>query len=369
MRFLATTAVFHILIALLPASLVVAQDVAAETATVAQPVVRLLDPGGEPRRELRYHLEVGQTDRSVATTSVASRVQPAEPTWPEPMTLRATTDQTVVGADGDGVFHLETVYTEVELVSGGDDPFFADDSAQVRALAGTTTGQSVDDRGRVLSSETIIGPGWAAAGIHLGFMPGLIDVENLQLSRLLPDEPVGVGASWQVTSEIPSVEGQLLPVVVTTTLDRLYPDGTLEFSSEGRIGPYVQRLTSTPTSDHVALVIRTTGDLSAAWTVDPTSFGPEGHLGVEIVETTTPTAEGVEPWTIALRMATDIEPLAASPSPTTAADPQATPSGTFGRSFLAIRQQSVNPRSSRATWCGSSVPAASWAARRTWAST
>jgi hypothetical protein len=306
MGYRAARAVFCVLVGLVSAGTVVARDASGDTIAEARPTVRLIDPGGEPRRELRYRLEVGQTDRSTATTSVASRVQPGQPTWPEPWTLRAIADQTVVGADGAGVYRVESVYTTVELDSDDDDPALAHDSCQVRALAGTTTRLSVDDRGRVVSSETITGPYWAAKGIHLGVMPGLIDVESLQLSRLLPDEPVGVGASWQVTSEIPDPsEGRPLAVVVTTTLDRLRPDGSFELSSEGRIGPLVQRLTSSPTSKHVALVIRITGELSAAWTIDPTTFAPEGRLGVELVETTTPTAKGVEPWTIAIRMTTD----------------------------------------------------------------
>ena len=296
-----------------------AADEPAASAAVAGPSVRLLDPGAEPRSLLRYALTVGDTDRLVITTRAHSGISSSDdrPLWPEPVSqamgnrLEATAEQTVVGSARDGVYDIETTYTDieyvdVELARSDIDLELADVGRELRALNGTMTQQTVDEQGRVLSTRTSSGPDWAASGIHLGIMPGLIDVHSLQLSRLLPEEPVGVGAVWQVTSEmVEPVEGLPLTVVVTTTLERLQPDGSFELSSKGRLGAPPQRLP--PGSDDPNLIIRTTGDLSARWTVDPTTFDPEGGVRVEVERTTTSSARGVEERTIAVHMETRTE--------------------------------------------------------------
>lgn len=281
-------------------------EVAAQTyAVLPGPRVHLVDPGTEPRQVLSYSLTVGQTDRFELTTSSTTHVvlQDESAPWPETAPLLATAEQTVLARNADGNYDIETVYTDVGVLDTAVDPLVAGVlGRQVGTLAGTRTRHLIDEHGRVLLAETIEGPDYAASGIHLGVMPGLIDTNSLQATQVLPHEPVGVGAVWEVTSEtVDPVTGLPLALINTTTLVRRHADGTFELSGEGSLGPQEQQL-SPPGSDHVYLSILSVGDMSDHWTIDPTRYGPEGDATVELFVTRTPTAEGVDLGTIAMRM-------------------------------------------------------------------
>ena len=160
------------------------------------PVVEVIDPGAEPRRELRFEPSVGDKQQ---------------------LTMRQEQTQTVeVG----GVVQSFSTITEMDIayfiedVAGGvietrvvyEDTRIVEADAAVRgtledvmeAFVGTEGRSTFDTRGYLLDAEL---PDLDLGGIPGAeqFLTGLED-QLTALAAPFPDEPVGEGARWTVTT-------------------------------------------------------------------------------------------------------------------------------------------------------------------------
>ncbi len=201
-----------------------AEDVPADDA--AETTVELLDPGSEPRRELRLDVEEGATQDLVMT-------QVQEQTFEiggQSQGFTAATEQAmrvVVDSLDD-----DTMTTTLTFGAGrvlDDPPVDAATRAgleQVLALLDGLEGTTVSDlRGRVLDVELPVPPD-APAELRAVLEPLIqgLDSQASQLSVAFPEEPVGVGARWRTTTSV-VVSGLGFDVVTDVTLTEL-GDGT-----------------------------------------------------------------------------------------------------------------------------------------------
>lgn len=303
----ASIAAFLIVALSVPAAIASGEDATAMDGAPQGPEVVVLEAGAQPRHELRYDLIEGQTEGFAMTAGGAGRVtdQGTRSPWVETPAMTFTGTSTVTAANEDGTYDIEMVIAEVAMTDDDVDPAVAE---QLRAqMEGLTMRYRIDERGRVLQSETTATPGALAAG----FQPGLIDSLSVQMVQPLPSEPVGVGAVWDVRSEAidPSL-GYTMVTTTTTTFDALRPDGTFELSGEGRIGSPDQELVIPGMPDSFkATLDELAGEVSYRWVIDPTKVvvGVEGGSTV-VFAMTIDTGDGAQSSEMEMRMDMSQEP-------------------------------------------------------------
>lgn len=172
----------------------------AEASKPTGPTVKLLDPGATPRAPLRFEIPVGavQTVRTRGKISNRQTVDGNEfkeekiPAWA--MTLAVTPKEALDG----GKVSYEVAITKSEVdPTGVDNPLLIKAmEEQQKNLVGLKVKAVFDPRGFVSNSELIVpdGPSTEELAALFGSVRQSID----QLSFPLPEEPVGIGAKWEV---------------------------------------------------------------------------------------------------------------------------------------------------------------------------
>jgi hypothetical protein len=152
--------------------------------------VRLLDPGAEPRAPLRLAPTVGDAYDLVYETSFAMTLDMNE------HRMLAIDEQShavlglrVAAVDADGNATIELLVRELA------DPMYDPSkptAASTRSLVGERGSFVVDPRGRVVSTDLPFLAGVGADAAEILNLPDHLVA--------LPDEPVGLGASWEIRS-------------------------------------------------------------------------------------------------------------------------------------------------------------------------
>lgn len=190
----------------------------------APAVVRLVDPGAEPRSPLRYALTPGNatTETSLDVASKASAISMNLP--------RMTMTYDYVVAAPQGALWPVTATLKSTKVDGGSGPgamLAGMLRPQFKKLEGLTFTYQIDDRGRVSNMKT------ALSGRN---SPDLADIlrtlnsSQQAMSLALPDEPIGKGGKWQVITRAPDSGMDLLQEVICTLTDRKGPMATIDMS-------------------------------------------------------------------------------------------------------------------------------------------
>ncbi len=181
--------------------------------TAAPVVVRLVNPGAEPRRLLRLALVRGQRETVDMEMGMQMNMRGGPPM--PAITVRTRSSIEVKNVDRNGVVRAEVRADTFEPVSPAE---LADQlRASFAPLVGFTAVITFDSRGRTLSTETRMPPN---ADASLRSMIDNMAQTYSQMVSPLPDEPVGVGAQWTATSGI-SVGGANVQQTATFTLNAL----------------------------------------------------------------------------------------------------------------------------------------------------
>lgn len=197
---------------------------AATTTTTAPPeptTVELLDPGAEPRREVRFRLTAGEQVRATMTVDLAidqeadgqSQRLDSPPVDQELLS-------TVLEADEDGAeIELEVLDATIQRDGSGLSTAEADEvEAQVASLAGSVTTMAMDPLGitEVLDVRAPDGADDELAASIDDLVPQLSGI-----SLVLPSEPIGVGGRWRTTSTrtVGGIEQTLTTEFEVTELD------------------------------------------------------------------------------------------------------------------------------------------------------
>ena len=180
------------------------------------PVITVLDPGAEPRQELRFDLADGTEETSTVGLQVIEQLVDGVAIVP-PQPIETITDVSVSRRVVDGGVEIVSEITDARL-GEGTEPELADFvSSNFVDLIGVSTTVLVDDRGFVARATTD-----ASTSELVSDLVG----DAVNQSNPLPDEAIGVGGSW--VSETSLEENGITIIVQTTSTVR-------EFTEDGVI--------------------------------------------------------------------------------------------------------------------------------------
>ena len=208
------------------------QDAAEETTTTVavedpdvDPLdaaeVTVLDQGMEPRVELRLQIEPGQSEVMVVTQEQEISQTIGGQTGPDIGAIGMVIEQQLTSSDaGADLLTFTSLVTSATVAEDTNPLIAAELQTALDGMVGVTTRSVVDTRGRVLKTEL--------DGLQ-SIDPVIADTmeqltTNSQFAHPLPEEPVGVGAQWQVT-QLLELNG--LEVEQVTSYEILAMDGSV----------------------------------------------------------------------------------------------------------------------------------------------
>lgn len=195
--------------------------------------ITLLDAGEDPQ-PLRYELDGDVSVRTLQTTTQQFVQISDEVETSNEVTTGVETTTTLEGADGDGWILMTTI--DDGTVEGSDPDTVARTRPLIEAQIGTVSRLKLEPNGAVtalLSDAEASDPGLAQQS----------QLAAEQLATIFPDEPIGVGGSWQVVTDIESLGLSLTQVATTTVVsidgDLVTLDASIEQTPTGamNLGP------------------------------------------------------------------------------------------------------------------------------------
>lgn len=237
-------------------------DALAEAAEVT-----VLDPGSEPRIELRLQIEPGQSETMVITQVQEIKQVIGGQAGPDLGAIGMVIEQDMMSSTAGGDLLTITSLIKSATVEEETNPLVATQlQTALDGLVGATSQSTVDTRGRVLATELggldTLDPTTSATMEEL--------LSSSQFAHPLPGEPVGVGATWQIVQMLPAGG---LEVEQITTYEILAIDGSvveLALSTEQLVDEG-QKLEAGGSS---ATVLQWEGISSGSITYDLTSMVP-----------------------------------------------------------------------------------------------
>ena len=165
-------------------------------------VVAVQSPGAEPRRPLRYVFTKGKQESMTMDMAMGMAMNMAGMSMPAMnlptmhMTVRATT--TDVSATGDGSMNM--VVTDAQWVSGGADPaLLAALQSAGDSLNGMSYGFTMNNRGIGAAGNLDVS---RISNAQVAQMLGSMTSAMQSMSVPLPEESVGVGATWEIRQSL-----------------------------------------------------------------------------------------------------------------------------------------------------------------------
>ena len=210
----------------------------AETPQPGDPVVKLIDPGAEPRAPLRFRLAAGH--RSTMLLEMAMDMDmamggskmPAVKVPPVHMTMLME----VTKVDPDGVTHNTARVTAVDVLAReGDKPeLVARLKKEMATLVGMNMEMKITSRGLTRDAKVTV-PDGAPPQVHT--MVESMRNAIQQTAAIFPTEPVGTGARWRVESAVDNGTLKFQQATVVT-LNRREPNQVwLSFAIEQKADP------------------------------------------------------------------------------------------------------------------------------------
>lgn len=188
------------------------------------PEVKLLSPGAAPRRELRYRFKKGHVEKVKLTSGTRMSVRVSGKAMPAPAmpTVEMTAVIKVLSVAADGTAKRELVLRDVQLADEKKVPEAVRQSveSQLSDLSRLKGHDSVDTRGRLRSAELDTS---ALTNPQVKQLMQSMQSAFGQLSAPFPEQAVGKGARWQITTNVEQM-GMKLNQVATYTLEKLEGD-------------------------------------------------------------------------------------------------------------------------------------------------
>ncbi|MEG3985624.1 DUF6263 family protein [Microcoleus sp. S28C3] len=221
-----------------------APGVSAPAPNSKTPQVELLNPGVEPRQELRLKPAIDVKETSVMTVKMDVEISASGRSSPEgkiPISVM-TFETKVTKIDPNGDIHYEFAYTNSDITGDtGNMPPAARDAIRsaLKSIVGVKGSFIMDNRGFHKGGDIILPEG---ADNSLKQMVGQMSKSLEQLASPLPAEAVGKGAKWRVSSSS-DFSGMNVNDIATYELDS-WQDGvvSMNVSIEQQANP--QNITS-----------------------------------------------------------------------------------------------------------------------------
>lgn len=238
-----------------------ATDIAGPSTTPAR--TRLLTPGAEPRRALRYAPPAGLVQVADLTMTTELELGATGQKMPEPLPkTRMTIEARNAAVDAaSAVLRVRLAITEADLAEGAAaTPNRAGEKLTevIRGMKGLAGEKTVDARGQSQEFTLAFPEGGSGPMTTAALRPVVQGFERAidQMTVPFPDEPIGVGAKWEVaqkvleagmtldqttTFEVTGVDGVRVSLRFSVTLAA--PPGKLESRFASGLSAEVERLT------------------------------------------------------------------------------------------------------------------------------
>ncbi len=188
----------------------------AREATASGITVKLLEPGAEPRQALRYDFSKVKKQKVEMIMDMAMDVEigPVHQS-PKIPPIRMEIQVTPKKVSGTGDLRYEFELTDAAVIDAGSaDPEVAKVmEAELAKTKGLSGWAEVSARGFTKKADVNIPPG---ATPQLRDLVGKMKSQIEQMSAPLPEEPVGIGARWEVTQPISNEMLELNQVAIYT---------------------------------------------------------------------------------------------------------------------------------------------------------
>jgi len=220
------------------------RGVSAPAAKSKTPQVELLNPGVEPRQQLRLKPAINVKETAVMTLKMDMEISAlgrSSPAAKSPVSVM-TFETKVTKIDPNGDIHYEFTYTNADITGDTENtpPAVRDAMASaLKSMVGMKGSFILDNRGFHKGGNFILPQG---ADNNLKQMVGQMSKSLEQLTSPLPAEAVGKGAKWRVSS---SFSDYIMNVDVISTYELAsWQDGvaSLNVSIEQQANP--QNITS-----------------------------------------------------------------------------------------------------------------------------
>jgi Family of unknown function (DUF6263) len=177
------------------------RGVSAPAASSKTPQVELLNPGVEPRQQLRLKPAIDLKETTVMTLKMDMEISAAGRSSPAKSPVSVMTFQTkVTKVDPNGDIHYESAYTDVDITGDpGNTPPAVRDAMRstLKSMVGMKGSFIMDNRGFNKGGNFILPEG---ADNNLKQMVRQMSKSLEQIASPLPAEAVGKGAKWRVSS-------------------------------------------------------------------------------------------------------------------------------------------------------------------------
>ena len=175
-----------------------------EAIAAVRPIVKLLDPGEEPRRLLRLNLVPGIADfsrheESVSSSTSVNGVERQLPIGPEFSIVRRFETKFEGGTNWYGI-EFEVVDAESQSRVGSTFHPARTIDEWLDALRGSKGAIAVSKRGELIESRVVPG-----AGTPASLETSIVHLHQRQmdvLCTLLPEEPIGLGGAWSIEQSL-----------------------------------------------------------------------------------------------------------------------------------------------------------------------
>lgn len=185
-------------------------------------VVRLLEPGAEPRRQLRYKPAVGDHYLMSMTMNIEQKMEMGGnplPSTPMPGTVM-TYDIKILEVRPDGDIKYALNLTKADIDSKNEDPMSQAMRGGLKTMVGMAGTVVVTSRGDTKDVDFKLPEGAEPmAAAFLEQMKG----SARQMSMPLPEEAVGLGAKWEVENKV-KTSGATITQTAALTLKEVSED-------------------------------------------------------------------------------------------------------------------------------------------------
>jgi hypothetical protein len=220
------------------------RGVSAPAANSKTPQVELLNPGVEPRQQLRFKPAIDVKETGVMTLKVdmeISAVDGSSPMTQSPVGVM-TLETKATKIDPNGDIHYDFAYTNADITGDtGNTPPFVRDAMRstLKSLVGVKGSFIMDNRGFHKGGNFILPEG---ADNNLKQLVERMSKSLEQMVSPLPAEAVGKGAKWRVSS-YPDLMGMNVNYIATYELAS-WQDGVASLNVSIELQANPQNITS-----------------------------------------------------------------------------------------------------------------------------
>ncbi|MGL4622021.1 DUF6263 family protein [Chroococcidiopsis sp.] len=235
-------------------SLVKQQAKTQIAAATAKPQVELLEAGNEPRQELRFRPQAKAKQTATMTLQMDTDVSMAGQAMAKvdlpPITVAM--DAVVTKVDPNGNIHFKWSCSNVDVMNSASLPpqVLETMRSQMKKMVGTSGSFIIDNRGQIQTAK--FAPSQKSAPNSKPFSEEMSTSFN-QMSSPLPQEAIGIGAKWRVTTT-PALSGMNVKQTITYELVNLKDNiATLNLWFEQHANPQKLTLPGIPNGATVTL--------------------------------------------------------------------------------------------------------------------